>query len=139
MLVVAVEPSVADAAAPQGLACRLDRWCTTRRLLVGVGTAVMSCPRLHPRTAPAPPGIGPVLVAGAFALYPMADHASFADVGQASAVLRAALPDGYWLERATPFEVTPPDDCPYVSEAAGDRCVVVVIGFDPHGVYEPGA
>lgn len=34
-----------------------------------------------------------VLVAGAFALYPMADHASFADVGQASAVLRAALPE----------------------------------------------
>ena len=53
--------------------------------------------------------------------------------------LRAALPDGYWLERATPFELTPPDDCPYVSEAAGDRCFVVVIGFDPHGVYEPGA
>ena len=53
--------------------------------------------------------------------------------------LRAALPDGYWLERVSPFEVTPPDDCPYVSEAAGDRCVVVVIGFDPHGVYEPGA
>ncbi len=53
--------------------------------------------------------------------------------------LRAALPDGYWLERATPFELAPPDDCPYVSEAAGDRCFVVVIGFDPHGVYEPGA
>ena len=53
--------------------------------------------------------------------------------------LRAALPDGYWLERVSPFEVTPPDDCPYVSEAAGDRCFVVVIGFDPHGVYEPGA
>ena len=53
--------------------------------------------------------------------------------------LRAALPDGYWLERATPFELTPPADCPYVSEAAGDRCFVVVIGFDPHGVYEPGA
>ena len=53
--------------------------------------------------------------------------------------LRAALPDGYWLERVSPFEVTPPDDCPYVSEAAGDRCVVVAIGFDPHGVYEPGA
>ena len=53
--------------------------------------------------------------------------------------LRAALPDGYWLERATPFELTPPADCPYVSEAAGDRCFVVVIGFEPHGVYEPGA
>ena len=53
--------------------------------------------------------------------------------------LKAALPDGYWLERATPFELTPPADCPYVSEAAGDRCFVVVIGFDPHGVYEPGA
>ena len=53
--------------------------------------------------------------------------------------LRAALPDGYWLERATPFELTPPADCPYVSEAAGDRCFVVVIGFDPNGVYEPGA
>ncbi|KGE02746.1 NRAMP family divalent metal transporter [Pseudohaliea rubra] len=34
-----------------------------------------------------------VLVAGAFALYPLADHASFADVAQASAVLRAALPE----------------------------------------------
>jgi manganese transport protein len=33
-----------------------------------------------------------VLVAGAFALYPMDDHASFADVAQASEVLRAALP-----------------------------------------------
>ena len=53
--------------------------------------------------------------------------------------LRAALPDGYWLERASPFELTPPADCPYVSEAAGDRCFVVVIGFEPHGVYEPGA
>ena len=53
--------------------------------------------------------------------------------------LRAALPDGYWLERATPFELTPPADCPYVSEAAGDRCFVVVIGFDATGVYEPGA
>ena len=53
--------------------------------------------------------------------------------------LRAALPDGYWLERVSPFELTPPADCPYVSEAAGDRCFVVVIGFDPHGVYEPGA
>ena len=41
--------------------------------------------------------------------------------------LRAALPDGYWLERVSPFELTPPDDCPYVSEAAGDRCVVAVI------------
>ena len=47
--------------------------------------------------------------------------------------LKAALPDGYWLERATPFELTPPDDCPYVSEAAGDRCVVAVIGFDRWG------
>ena len=53
--------------------------------------------------------------------------------------LRAALPDGYWLERASPFELTPPADCPYVSEAAGDRCFVVVIGFDATGVYEPGA
>ena len=53
--------------------------------------------------------------------------------------LRAALPDGYWLERVRPFELTPPADCPYVSEAAGDRCFVVVIGFDPNGVYEPGA
>ena len=53
--------------------------------------------------------------------------------------LRAALPYGYWLERATPFELAPPADCPYVSEAAGDRCFVVVIGFDPHGAYEPGA
>ena len=53
--------------------------------------------------------------------------------------LRAALPDGYWLERATPFELMPPADCPYVSEAAGDRCFVVVIGFDATGVYEPGA
>lgn len=34
-----------------------------------------------------------VLVAGAFALYPLPDHASFADVAQASAVLRAALPE----------------------------------------------
>ena len=45
--------------------------------------------------------------------------------------LRAALPDGYWLERATPFALTPPADCPYVSEAAGDRCFVVIIKFDP--------
>ena len=47
--------------------------------------------------------------------------------------LRAALPYGYWLERVSPFELTPPDDCPYVSEAAGDRCVVAVIGFDRWG------
>ena len=47
--------------------------------------------------------------------------------------LRAALPYGYWLERVSPFELTPPDDCPYVSEAAGDRCFVAVIGFDRWG------
>ena len=41
--------------------------------------------------------------------------------------LRAALPYGYWLERASPFALTPPADCPYVSEAAGDRCFVAVI------------
>jgi len=33
-----------------------------------------------------------VLVAGAFALYPLPRHAAFADVAEASAVLRAALP-----------------------------------------------
>ena len=53
--------------------------------------------------------------------------------------LRAALPDGYSLVSVAPFELTPPADCPYVSEAAGDRCFVVVIGFDATGVYEPGA
>ena len=53
--------------------------------------------------------------------------------------LRAALPLGYSLVGVTPFALTPPTDCPYVSEAAGDRCFVVVIGFEPHGVYEPGA
>ena len=53
--------------------------------------------------------------------------------------LRAALPDGYSLVSVTPFELKPPADCPYVSEAAGDRCFVVVIGFDATGVYEPGA
>ena len=50
--------------------------------------------------------------------------------------LRAALPDGYWLERATPFELTPPADCPSASEAAGDRFVVIALRC---GVYEPGA
>ena len=53
--------------------------------------------------------------------------------------LRAALPLGYSLVGITPFQLKPPADCPYVSESAGDRCFVVVIGFDPHGVYEPGA
>ena len=53
--------------------------------------------------------------------------------------LRAALPVGYSLVSVAPFALTPPADCPYVSEAAGDRCFVVVIGFDATGVYEPGA
>ena len=41
--------------------------------------------------------------------------------------LRAALPVGYSLVSVAPFALTPPADCPYVSEAAGDRCVVAVI------------
>ena len=41
--------------------------------------------------------------------------------------LRAALPIGYSLVSVAPFALTPPADCPYVSEAAGDRCVVAVI------------
>ena len=41
--------------------------------------------------------------------------------------LRAALPVGYSLVSVVPFALTPPADCPYVSEAAGDRCVVAVI------------
>ena len=41
--------------------------------------------------------------------------------------LRAALPVGYSFVSVAPFALTPPADCPYVSEAAGDRCVVAVI------------
>ena len=41
--------------------------------------------------------------------------------------LRAVLPVGYSLVSVAPFALTPPADCPYVSEAAGDRCVVAVI------------
>ena len=41
--------------------------------------------------------------------------------------LRAALPVGYSLVSVVPFALTPPADCPYVSEAAGDRCVLAVI------------
>ena len=41
--------------------------------------------------------------------------------------LRAALPVGYSLVSVAPFALTPPADCPYVSKAAGDRCVVAVI------------
>ena len=44
--------------------------------------------------------------------------------------LRAALPLGYSLVGITPFQLKPPADCPYVSESAGDQCVVAVIRFD---------
>ena len=44
--------------------------------------------------------------------------------------LRKALPDGFDIASFEPYYVTPPDDCPYVATAAGDKCAICVISLE---------